>query len=106
MKAITFFMFIAICANSNAQEVYTNVLVNGKKSTSISALKTSKLTIESNNKEYEKFELSGVGCKVTEKDGYWTVLPSSPQVKGVFINVSAKIDGEMRLIFRNSFNVD
>ncbi len=106
MKAIIFLMFIVISANLNAQEVYTNLLVNGKKSTSISALKTSKLTIESNNKEYEGFELSCVGCKVTEKDGYWTVLPSSPQVKNVYINVSAKIDGEMRLIFRNSFGVE
>ena len=106
MKAIIFLMFIVICANSNAQEVYTNLLVNGKKSTSISAVKVSKLTVESNNKEYEKFELSGVGCKVTQKEGYWTVLPSSPQVQSIYINVSAKIDGAMRLIFRNSFNVE
>jgi hypothetical protein len=99
-------LFIVISANLNAQEVYTNLLVNGKKATSISAFKTSKLTIESNNKEYEEFDVSGVGCKVTQKEGYWIVLPSSPQVKGVFINVSAKIDGEMRLIFRNSFDVE
>ena len=106
MKAIIFFMFIAICTNSNAQEVYTNLLVNGKKSTSISAVKVSKLTVESNNKEYEKFELSGVGCKVTQKEGYWTVLPSSPQVKSVYINISAKIDGEFRMISRNSYRVE
>jgi len=106
MKAITFLMFIVICANSNAQDVYTNLLVNGKKSTSISALKTSKLTIESNNKNYEAFELSCVGCKVTEKDGYWIVLPSSPQVQSIYINVSAKIDGEFRRICCYSLSVE
>jgi hypothetical protein len=105
MKAIIFFLFSAICINSNAQDIHTYLLINGKKSTSISALKISNITVDSNNKEYEKFELSGIGCKVTEKEGYWTVLPSSPDVKSVYINVSAKIDGEMRLIFRNSFVV-
>ena len=106
MKAIIFLMFIVISANLNAQEVYTNLLVNGEKSTSISALKTSKLTIESNNKEYEGFEISGVGCKLTEKDGYWIVLPSSLRVQSIYINFSAKIDGEFRRICCYSLRVE
>jgi hypothetical protein len=108
MKTIIFFIFLTINSITSAQETYTKILVNDQETNIISATKSSRIKIISNDQEYEDFDINCYGCEITKKEEYWIVVPSESQAKlgQLFLMVSARIDGKFYQIFRQEFTLE